>query len=1241
MLELLLSNIFGLGCSEAVELLGSAFSRARNKYKTVKDWKKVLISSEETFIEDEKDADDFLNELSLAFSKENITLLSKDMKETDGYELKGQLLKRLSQLMEKYGISQDYAEAYSEKMLYVILEQIKDIEPEKYDQYFQKEWKEEEEKHWSELDTKLNILSVEIKSLREQNIEIYTAGEIDQELRRSTNEPSISIEFFEIDDENFRENFLKHKVDGQLYIRGKCREETIYCVINELWRINENRSVFVVRNKESWKHLRSNSIKNKILIPDFYSEEIVAIDGNTNIFVLDDNMPAYGHDVIKLRPRTIDTITRCLRDAGMDADKAQALISDTHGLFIPMKKRIFKGEYLKRPEWVDGISDRAKKVCMLLGQWEEIEGDKLIVESLYDAPYEIFMNEVLPYTKGEDPFLYEIRGNQSVSFSLASTENTWEWIDISITDPLWIKFEKLFVEVMNESESLFIYNNKERMLAWLDGEKLFWSETIRKGMTRTLIMEGFYNSNEKCQSEMDQLVNEILGYIKNEQQWIYISKFWTDLCEISPRAVIDRMNREMDEPTGLLKLFENQNCDVLFERNAYINILWGLEQFLMQKDFVWEGLRWLIRLDNYDYHYVSNSPKDIFLKVLCIWHNFSAITEPEQKIYAAQLVCESSDNGWNYVYESLPDYHNSIIGTLSTPKYREHITETDTTRIDIQTVANGYFKILLNHMNSSEIRWQNILQFSGELNLNQRKEIFENLLNEISRMNDDHKIADIKWKIRDIIYRNRYFASSSWALSDEQLYEYEQLLDEIHTAKPEYEYEYLFHDIVNFPLLHPVPFDESSSYDANIKLAEQLIQEKLEEFQYKGYNLETLAMACARYEQCTLGRYLAKYWSSGEWDLSLFELLLKAQPSGRMAIDYLGNVTSEDAGLYTEVIAMMKEQGYSDEVLAVIYREEALKTEKTPLIAGADKNIKYLFWSQPIALSGEKAVWAANDSRQNADLGVFLTQLYWLHQQKPLTAWEILQYFKNINDMPRLKLDQMTGWYVQQFLKVMQKAFLNDIENCIKVARIEIIFSNLIEWDNMKCFHHLIKTDPEIFIELVSAIFKRDHDSNKSDNLDKQIIHNIYRIYDKAQFCPGEKNGNVSKNDLNQWIEKFKGLLKANDQESLFGMLLGRLFSFSPLGGDGYKPCEAVREAIEEYADDHLIDSYAMSIFNQRGVYGFSAGREEKRMADEFQADAEYFEKEYPKTAQIYKQLSQTYTEEYERERLDAENGRL
>ena len=151
--------------------------------------------------------------------------------------------------------------------------------------------------------------------------------------------------------------------------------------------------------------------EGNVYIPWFYAEEIVAIENNTNIFVIDENTPVFNKSVLGLRPRTRDTLSRCLKEAGMEYDKAYALLADTHGLYAQMKKQLFRGEYLKVPSWMERVSDRAKKTCLLIGSWEEIEGDKLIIESLYGDSYDRFLEEVLPYTKGEDPLLYMIKSN--------------------------------------------------------------------------------------------------------------------------------------------------------------------------------------------------------------------------------------------------------------------------------------------------------------------------------------------------------------------------------------------------------------------------------------------------------------------------------------------------------------------------------------------------------------------------------------------------------------------------------------------------------------------------------------------------------------------------------------------------------------------------------------------------------------------------------------------------------------
>ena len=58
------------------------------------------------------------------------------------------------------------------------------------------------------------------------------------ELAKQTANPSLNLSFFEIDDEVFKEIFEEHIGDECIYVSGQCKEETIYCILNELRRLS-------------------------------------------------------------------------------------------------------------------------------------------------------------------------------------------------------------------------------------------------------------------------------------------------------------------------------------------------------------------------------------------------------------------------------------------------------------------------------------------------------------------------------------------------------------------------------------------------------------------------------------------------------------------------------------------------------------------------------------------------------------------------------------------------------------------------------------------------------------------------------------------------------------------------------------------------------------------------------------------------------------------------------------------
>lgn len=1239
MLEKIFKNLLSNGSTEAKNILISAGKKAIKKIKSSNDLEKVFVNIGSFFMKHEKDKSSLFDSLEQALSSENMIKISSNLNTDDGYSLKEHLHDSIMSVLIQYDIPFEYAESYTYKILYTIIEQIREVDPEKYEQYFLKEWRDEENAHIMRLQKRIDSIAQTLSVINREKENVFSLGEIDLELRRSTQNPTIGIDFFKVDDEHFQDEFESHCHDESVYIKGRSREETVYCILNELRRLNDSRPIYVIKSLESWNKLRLIPNNENVFIPWFNAEEIIPIEHNTNIFVLDDNIPAFNKKVYEIRPRTQDTIVRCLVDAGMDHEGAYSLVRDTHGLYIQIKKQIFNGEYCKKPSWIDGINDKAKKTCLLIGSWEEFEGDKLVVEALYGDTYESFMNEIVPYTKGDDPFIYIVKYNGTETYCLASTENVWSYLDVAFEEPIWNMFVKVFIEVLNESETLFSYEGHERLIAQIKGERLFWSETIRKGMLKTMLIKGAYKNVGEAQEVFDKVASEILGYVRVEKQWFYISRFWKELCEISPVTVLNRLDKEFDENTGLISLFENQKKDFLFERNAYIDILWGIEQFLVQKDFFWRAFRWLLKLDSRNYEYVSNSPKDIMAKIFCTWMDFTALKTTEEKINAAKLTFELDRlNAWEIIYSSLESAGRSILGNQSVPQYRVFEVAQPTTIGNMQNVQRAYLELLLKNTDFSVDRWLKMITLSEVLWNEARERVFEQLLYDVVQMSDE-EITKVKNDIRKLLYRHRYFSSSGWALSEDILEQYEKLLDDIKCNTPEYEYSYLFNALYDCPILHPIPYESEGELKENDRLKEKLIRESIKEFENKKLNLSKLVHICANEDHSSIGKYLAKYWNEGLWDDYVIKVLIENQDNGVMAVDYISWTNIDEKDSFNNIFDMLYSLGCTDNVLAKAYRIEAARTKSIPLVDNASESIKKEFWTICCACDESNTEWAINECKKYATIDIFLEQIHMLNFRKPLNAQYLFDSFKNIEEMPYSGDNNMTGYYIEQLLSILQEAFMDNYEKSIRISHLEIFFMNVIDWSTMRCFQRMIKESPELLAEIVDTIYKHDHQDNITKSFEDIKFRNMYTLYEKACFCPMEKNGVVREDKLKEWVERYRELLEQNDQKSLFGFTIGRFLAFSPVGKDGHSPCEAVRKIIEEYGDDDMIDRYQMTIYNNRGVYSPSAGKDEYYIAEKFKANAQFLEPNYPNTSKIFYGLYKRYLRESDRERQEAENG--
>lgn len=1221
------------------------------KYKTKEEWMALFVDTGEFLVQNFEMPDKLFDDMAVVMSKTNMKELANSINDINGFELKNILMRKLAILMQKYEIPQDVAKGFVIRFFEVIINDIKKSNLQKYQEYYLDEWHEENKKELSIIQGRIEAVYDAVKEVA-NHVEIYSMDRIELQLLQQTENPSIGLDFFGVDDEVFQKEFESSLEKECIYVKGQCREETIYCLLNELRRLKVAQAVFVIKSQEDWEKFRQTSVnkielQNKILVPWFNSYEITAIPNNINIFVFGKDDFCVGKEFIEMKKRTRKTIVEGLQISGADYQKANDLVSDTHGLYIPLKKKLLKGKYNIVPTWV---KDNKKLVLpiLLCGKWQENDGDLLILEQLSEKNHDQVVDEIQQLCKAEDPLLvkYQIRGR--TYYQLASVENTWDYLDeeINVDGKLWNNFLELLFEVLNEQNPVFKFPVKEHTLhAIMLENKLFWSDDLREGMLTSLIMKACYKRNEKSQYSINQVVLKLLNAIQRKEQWMAIAKYFPILCEAAPKIVLTRLNQEWNTSTGLIELFKDRD-DSTFGRNYYTHILWGVEQFLAQREYAVDAVKWLFQLANMHIKYsLENSPENTLKKVFCAWINLTALSVKEKIKLGGKMVKEY-DIAWDILYAELPERMTCITGSFSQPKYREIYEADELLNEDIFNLFKSYAEICIENMNFDVERWIKMVEEANNIDLDSEIKLFDKMEYELVSMDDAEKIL-VKETLRKEIYRHRFYKSAIWSLGEDRLKRYEELMLSIHTDEPEYEYRYLFGSEYQFPLLYPVPYNDDSfdeKDNLNKRAMEDEIQKYVNDFQKNNYNLARLIQVCDKKDSSNLGNYIFKFYSKGIFDIKIFEILLdNAKDEKKYCIDYLKCAYLKDENYILDAVELSKKKEMDDEFLASLFAVEIIDAEAPPLISRESDALKKIYWSHCYH-------WHKNDENtirymldECKEYGTFDKYLDILERAIPiLKPYELLEYFIKLKELKVDENNRINLYALRRIFKALQDEYIEDEKKCTLIAKEEMLYCNGMEWPDMKCLKRILEKTPDIYAEMVSIIYLKDGEE-KDDGVDegkKKIVNNIYALYSKAIFCPAEKDGMVAEDDLDKWVIRLVKLLKEQRQERLLGHLLGRVLAYSPTDNDGYPPCQAVRKVIEHYGDESLISSYVTSIFNQRGVFTPTAGKEESRMAENYQKIAKHLQKEgYSKTASIYYQLHGRYMYEASSAREEAEYG--
>lgn len=1211
---------------------------AENKVKEAiqsHKWKHLFVETGELLISSPDAEEAIANDLQMIFSNDNMIELAKKMENGSGIDFCDKLHGELYKIFQKYDMT-DMADTYIQFFIQGIMAYLQEKDPQLHLAAVLSEWEKKKEQQLGNIEKTGKEILREIQKDKLKTHQ-YSIENINTYIQKNS-KYHMDLSFFEIDDDRFMIQFDKliKQRSKMIFVEGLSREETLYRVLNHLKGSLSNEKTWIVTNEETWEELIESKCKDMVLIPYFYAPNITAIPENINIFIHGEDESCSRRDKIVLKKRTRRNITKALENIGIDGDHATRLFEYTHGLYASLKRELFDVDNIHNPEWAKNHDRQIILTALLCGKWTDADGDKEIIEKLSGESYDNFMSTIHKYEYGEDPFVIAI-GEDKKIYQIASVVEAWVLLKKYINIDLWKKFRDELIKAMKEPDPVKDFVAEYE--AAIKGIKRYrWSKAIKTGMIRSCILWTCIGADERDQNEIYNIVKQILDTIGSYDKWVYISEYITELCEASPDAVLERIENELNISTGMLSLFENNT--------GYTSVLWAMEQMMQTRKYIIRVIKVLWELDSKDYTYqISNSPQSELRLIFCAWYNAVPLTR-EEKIGEAKKAIKKYENGWKIIADCLCKTNDSIFTTLNKPWYKEVEQPYDISiDVDVPVIYNAYLDLCVETAENNPERWIILLKTITNYEKTLQEKALDKLILMTSEMNDSEKTI-IKEKIRQIIYSNRYFYDANWAVNEECIAVYEKVMDQIEVDNPVYNYIYLFHSTLGFPLLHPIPNDKediSGIREENEELAEQEIEKKIKEFKENGYSVaELISIGMDTKEQNRLGYTIAHYYDLDQYNEKNFSFILEQNPDSMQAYDY-ARCTSSDINTLVSIINDAKRNNASNKIIAAIISLQVSETIEDTIIFHEVEDIKKAYWSghnrftMSDKASFEVLKTAIEECFKWGCLDAYINLLY--SNKDNLSIDDLLGFFLKTKEINNRNINNvgMTKWYFEEVVKIVQKHYLSNDEICFQIAQIEWWAGNLLDWSQMLCSKKLIQKDPRVYAGLVEIVCKKDA-GIPEDPQKKEIATKIYGRFRDIHFCPGEKNGTIEYNDIKKWVEEFITILEKQHQSSIWDLILGELLPYSPVDEDGYMPCKAVRRIIEEYYTENMERSYATTVYNMRGVYSPNGGKGEEALADKYEKNAEMIERESPYTAKIYRRISNNYRMEAVRERKLAED---
>ena len=717
--------------------------------------------------------------------------------------------------------------------------------------------------------------------------------------------------------------------------------------------------------------------------------------------------------------------------------------------------------------------------------------------------------------------------------------------------------------------------------------------------------------------------------------WASLNDLLPTLAEAGPVPFLDSVTKALSQtPCPFVSVYSQEGPSVMGQ-NYLTGFLWALETLAWHSDYLQRVTVLLGELAAIDpggnwANRPSNSLTDIFLP----WFPQTCAPIPKRKAAVTALIKEQPTVGWKLIVSLLPSGHSSSMGCRK-PSWRKFIPPEWSDK-----VTNGeyweqvkiYAEMLVDMAVKDTAKLPELVNQLSHLPEPAHSRALEHIISKpVLELPEESRLP--LWEsLIDLAGKHRKFPDAKWVMPSEAITRIEDAATKLAPKSPRLLYHRLFSER-DFEL-----FEEVKNYDEQRKKISERRQVAVREIFDLGKVDGLLDFARSVKFPEEVGQAFGIVASESESEEMLPKLL-----------------NTDDKTLSSFISGFVwgrhwsKSWGWVDSINAKWTIPEKVKLftllpfvrdawQRAESALGDDKGE---YWAKArVHPYGPKddMLEAADKLLSSGRPQAALSCLYGLIMDKETVSFPPEIAVKAL--IGSLNSPEQFGHFdAHAISKVIKWLQDNPETNVDDLFQIEWAYLSLLDHDyggEPKTIETRMASDPGFFCEVIGVVFrsdKKEKTETKPTEQEQKIATNAYRLLHGWRIVPGKDSKGVFDGKLfKKWLAEVIQKTKESGHYRIALSQIGQVLPYAPQDPDGLWIHHVVAEALNAKDADEMRSGFTMEFFNQRGVHGFSAGEEEKKLAAGFNAKADALEeKGYQRIATAVRELAKNYERDAER----------